>query len=361
MPPRPVSSVARLSVALVVALGGCGGLPPMRGDHVPHAVSLGSLAGLDLLVPVPEDNPLTEEKIVLGERLFFDAALSADGKVRCASCHRPEFSFADTVPVSRGVFGRRGRRNAPALVNRAYGRAFFWDGRAATLEDQVLHPVQDSVELGQALPDLVRRLTADRSYHEDFTRAFAAGVSPGTIARALASYVRTLRSGSAPVDRWRNGDAGALSAEARRGMALFTGRANCITCHVGPNFTDEDFHNTGVAARSSRYAAFDSGRVRVTGRSEDVGAFKTPTLREVARTAPYMHDGSLATLESVVAFYDSGGVPGVHLDPEIKPLRLTIEERRALVVFLEALNGTLSAGRPIGTPAPAVGRSRGFR
>ncbi len=326
----------------------------MRGDHAPNALALGPLAGLDLLVPVPEDNPLTVEKIALGERLFFDTALSADGTVRCASCHRPEHAFSDTVRISRGVYGRRGQRNAPALVNRVYGRAFFWDGRAATLEKQVLHPIQDSVEMGQPLPGLIHRLRQARSYRVAFSRAFGDEIDSTAVSRALASYVRTLRSGNAPIDRWRDGDVGALSPAARRGLALFTGRANCVACHVGPNFTDEDFHNTGVAMRSARSAPFDSGRARVTGRPADVGAFKTPTLREVARTTPYMHDGSLATLESVVAFYDNGGVAHAGLDAEVRPLGLTLEQRRDLIAFLEALTGTMPAG-PSGS---AMRRSR---
>jgi cytochrome c peroxidase len=240
------------------------------------------------------------------------------------------------------VYGRRGERNAPALINRAYGRAFFWDGRTATLEEQVLHPIRDSLEMGQPIPALIQRLRGDRSYRAAFSRAFGgAAIGSQAVARALASFVRTLRSGNASIDRWRDGDTAALSPSARRGLALFTGRANCISCHVGPNFTDEQFHNTGVSARSSRYAArVDSGRACVTGRAGDVGAFKTPTLRDVAHSGPYMHDGSLATLEEVVAFYDSGGVPNPNLDVEIKPLGLTREERLDLFAFLTALTGS---------------------
>jgi len=325
--------------SLVVTLSGCWIVRAPRAGSEHQALPMVPLAGLDLFIPVPDENPLTRDGVALGMRLFFDPMLSADGSVHCGSCHQPDHAFSDTVPVSRGVYGRLGRRNAPALVNRAYGRAFFWDGRAGTLEEQVLHPIQDSLELGQTLPALVRRLRADRSYRDEFRRAFGAPVSPNGIARALASYVRTLRSGNAPIDRWRDGDSTALSPSARRGLALFTGRANCVSCHVGPTFTDEDFHNTGIAARSSRYAAFDSGRARVTRRDADVGAFKTPTLRDVARTGPYMHDGSLATLEMVVAFYDSGGFVSPQLDAEIKPLGLTLEQRRDLVAFLEALTG----------------------
>jgi cytochrome c peroxidase len=299
------------------------------------------LSGLDLLVNVPEDNPLTVESVSLGERLFFDATLSADGVIRCASSHRPGHSFSDTVPISAGVYGRLGVRNTPAIVNRAYGRAFFWDGRAASLETQVLHPIQDSTEMGQPLPALLLRLRANQFYRDAFARAFGGGIDTSEVARALSNFVRTVRSGNAPIDRWRDGDTAAISSAARRGLSLFTGRANCITCHAGPNFTDEEFHNTGVAARSAAGAALsDSGRFRVTGRAQDIGAFKTPTLRDVALTGPYLHDGSISSLDDAVAFYDAGGHAHPQLDPEIRPLELTPEQRHDLVAFLRALTGT---------------------
>ena len=342
------SFVRPLSAATIVALSGCGLFfaprmqPGLRPLHLPP------LAGLDLLVPVPDDNPLTAAAVALGERLFFDPRLSADGTIRCASCHQPERAFSDSTSVSRGVYGRRGERNAPALINRAYGRAFFWDGRAPTLEQQVLHPIQDSVEMGQPLPALMRRLRGDGSYRSAFARAFggASAIDSSTLSRALASYVRTLRSGNAPVDRWRDGDTAALTPSAQRGLLLFIGSANCVSCHVGSNFTDEQFHNTGVSARTARYAtAEDPGRARVTGRARDAGAFKTPTLRDVARTGPYMHDGSLATLEDVVAFYDSGGRANPSLDAEIRPLHLTLEQRRDVTAFLVALTGAPSGDK----------------
>jgi cytochrome c peroxidase len=343
-----------LGAVLVSALGGCGLSGTTMTEGRKTGLVLAPIAGLDVLVPVPDDNPLTLEAVALGERLFFDPRLSADGTIRCASCHQPEHGFSDTARISRGVYGRRGERNAPPLVNRAYGRAFFWDGRATTLEVQVLHPIRDSVEMGQPIPTLIERLRSDRSYRPDFARSFGENpIDSQSVARALASYVRTLRSGNAPVDRWRDGDSAALSPSERRGLALFSGQAGCISCHAGPNFTDEDFHNTGVSARAARYATReDSGRARVTKRTQDVGAFKTPTLRDVARTGPYMHDGSLATLDDVVAFYDSGGVANPQLDADIKPLVLTEEQRRDLVAFLFALTGTTS-GR---TVAPAESR-----
>jgi cytochrome c peroxidase len=348
---RPFSAV------IIVALSGCGLVFTPRIQRARTPLQLTAVAGLDLLVPVPDDNPLTVPAVALGERLFFESRLSADNTVRCASCHRPERAFSDSASVSRGVYGRRGERNAPALVNRAYGRSFFWDGRAVTLEEQVLHPIQDSVEMGQPLPALMRRLRAERTYRAAFARAFGGSIDSSTVSRALASYVRTLRSGNAPVDRWRDGDTAALLPSARRGLLLFIGAANCVSCHVGSNFTDEQFHNTGVSARSAGYSGTeDPGRARVTGRAQDTGAFKTPTLRDVARSAPYMHDGSLATLEEVVALYDSGGRANPNLDAEIRPLHLTPDQRRDLVAFLLALTG--SETNPRTAVNPSVARNR---
>ena len=269
--------------------------------------------GLDLYLPVPEENPLNAEKIELGRRLFFDRRLSRDQSIACSSCHEPQRAFSDGRPVAVGVFGRKGRRNAPAIVNRGYGRAFFWDARVATLEEQVLKPIQDPNEMDMTLPEAAARV----------------GLQSEEIARALASYVRSLLSGNSAFDRFTNGDRGALSAEQQLGLQIFRGKGNCMACHVGPNFSDERLHNTGVAWRDGRYADEGAGH----------GDFKTATLREIARTAPYMHDGSLATLEDVVEYYDRGGNRNSGLDPEIKPLHLSPEEKRALAAFLRCLNG----------------------
>jgi len=296
------------------------------------------LSGLDVLTPVPDSNPLTLSKISLGEELFNDRSLSRDRSVSCASCHLSDHSFSDTVSFSRGVGGRRGARNAPALINRVYGRAFFWDGRVASLEEQVLHPIADTMEMGLPLREMTQRLRARTSYQRLFREAFDSEADTTTVARALATYVRTLRSGESPLDLWRDGDTTALSPAARRGFALFTGKAQCSVCHVGPNFTDELFHNTGVATRSaarSHGRPADAGRAGVSRDSKDTGAFKTPTLREISRTAPYMHDGSFATLDEVIDFYDRGGFQNDHLDPEINPLRLSAAEKTDLVELLK--------------------------
>ena len=280
--------------------------------------------GLDLYMPVPEDNPLSVQKVELGRRLFRDRRLSRDRSVACSSCHDSERAFSDGRPVPIGIGRQVGRRNAPALINRGYGRAFFWDGRAATLEEQVLQPIQDPTEMNMTLADVSERV----------------GLSASDISRALASYVRSILSGDSRFDRFIDGDRRALSPEQQDGLRVFRGKANCTACHVGPNFTDERFHNTGIAWRDGSLQ--DEGRSAVTGKPEDRGAFKTPTLREVARTAPYMHDGSFATLDEVVDYYDRGGNPNPGVDAELRPLRLTPSEKRALVAFLHALNGTVS-------------------
>jgi cytochrome c peroxidase len=289
--------------------------------------------GLDLVAPAPEGNLVTPAKVALGKRLFFDPILSRDGDLSCTSCHQPGLYFTDgrTLPV--GSEGRVGSRNVPSILNAAYGRAFLWDGRAASIEEQVLGPIQGDAELALSLAELMRRLEADERYPGYFRTAFGRGrITPDRVAQALASYVRTLRSGDSPLDRFLDGDADALSPGAREGFGLFVGKANCGTCHLAPLFTDHDFHNTGVSWGSS-----DRGRYSVTGLAEDRGRFKTPSLRNVAMTAPYMHDGSIATLAEVVEHYDRGGGANPGLDSEIRPLDLTPDEKTDLISFLEAL------------------------
>ena len=272
-------------------------------------------------MPVPDANPLTPTKIALGRKLFFDKRLSHDGTLACASCHDPKRAFSDGRKVARGINGAEGTRSTPAIINRGYGRTFFWDGRATTLEQQVLEPILNPKELGMNREDVERRT----------------GLKIGDVTAALASYVRTIRSGDSRFDQYAAGHQRALSDLERAGLALFRGKARCSTCHAGPNFTDENFHNTGVAWRDGTLTDHGAGE----------GKFKVPTLREVARTAPYMHDGSLTTLDDVVDYYDSGGNMNPWLDEDLRPLRLTSEEKRALVAFLRSLSGTVREGKKI--------------
>ncbi len=302
--------------------------------------------GLDLYMPIPEDNPLTDEKVALGRSLFSDTILSLNRRLACVNCHDPERAFTDGRAVAVGIFGRTGTRNVPTLINRGYGTSFFWDGRMASLEAQVLQPIQDRTEMDLNPAEAADRLQRHRVYPGLFRRAFGRELSVDDLARALASYVRSILSGNSPFDHYMNGERDALSEQAREGFRIFHGKGNCTACHIGPTLTDERFHNTGVAWQAGEL--LDQGRYMVTGQDEDRGAFKTPTLREVSRTAPYMHDGSLSALEDVIEFYDRGGNPNPYLDSELRPLKLRSEEKRALIRFLESLTGSVQEETSLG-------------
>ena len=302
--------------------------------------------GLDLYVPIPPGARVGPDVVALGRRLFFDADLSRDSTLACASCHQPERGFADSRKVSVGVFGRTGTRNVPAILNLTWGKTFFWDGRTATLEQQVLQPLVARNEMDVTVDDVVQRLRQNVDYRRLFDRTLGEDVTRDGLARALAAYVRSIRAGGSRFDRFADGDRDALNALERRGLNLFQGRARCTRCHLGALLTDLAFHNTGVAWRSGEPA--DSGRALVTGQAVDVGAFKTPTLRHVSRTAPYMRDGSLATLEEVVDFYDEGGHANPYLDQRLRPLGLTDRDKAALLAFLRSLEGHIQEGGPLG-------------
>jgi cytochrome c peroxidase len=298
--------------------------------------------GLDLYRPVPADNPLTPEKVALGRRLFHDRRLSAHRALSCAVCHDSSRGFSNGRTVAVGAGGVAGRRNVPTLINRVYGATFFWDGRARSLEQQVVQPLVDPHEMAATPDAIMATLRGDGGYRRQFMAAFGRAPVFDDLARALASYVRTIRSGNSRYDQFRHGSLRALNGAEQRGMRLFLGKANCWACHSGSNLSDERFHNTGIAFREGRLV--DRGRFTVTGREADRGAFKTPTLREIARTAPYMHDGSLPTIESVIEYYNRGGNANAGLDAEIRPLTLSVDDRRALAAFLRALSGTVSEG-----------------
>lgn len=323
-----------LFLASVVAVCLLAPFLPVRGQAVPLAIPL----GLDRNMPIPRDNPLTTGKIALGKRLFNDYRLSSDKTMSCESCHDPQHAFSDQRMAALGIYGRHGTRRVPRLINRGYGSTFFWDGRASSIEEQVLQPIGNPNEMGMSVDEAVKRIKADRSYRRDFKRAFKSQPTSRNVAQALASYVRSILSGNSAYDRYMNGDRAALTAGQQRGLELFRGKANCIACHSGPNFTDEKFHNTGIGWHGSSFD--DDGRFAVTHNEADRGAFKTPTLRDVANSAPYTHQGRLSTLKDLMDFYDAGGNPSPNLDPQLHPLHLSEQEKKDVIDFLGALNGT---------------------
>jgi cytochrome c peroxidase len=297
-------------------------------------------------VPFPAANPYSDAKRALGDALFHDRRMSADGKFACASCHVREQGFADGKPHSVGVPGRPLARHTPTLWNLAWGRKFFWDGRARSLEEQSAFPIQNPDEMAQSLPELTKRLAADAGYRRAFAKAFPhkPEVSAKNIAAALATYERTLVSPITRFDKWIDGDATALTADEIAGFRLFTGKAGCANCHSGWAFTDSAFYDIGLAGD-------DRGRGAVLRLPAAEHAFKTPSLREVSRSAPYMHDGSLPTLEAVIDHYAHGIVARKTVAPELgRKLEFTAAERNELVAFLKSLS---SDGDPV-PPAKIV-------
>jgi cytochrome c peroxidase len=298
------------------------------------------------LIPViwPQDNPYTPAKAELGRYLYFDKRLSADGTVSCASCHDPARGYTDCAPVSTGIRGQRGNRSSPTVINRAYSLAQFWDGRAATLEDQVKGPIANPIEMGNTHDAMVTSLRGIAGYGSLFEQAFGSPeINIDRVALAIATFERTLLSGNSKYDRYKAGDKKAMSAAQVRGMRVFFDKAQCDSCHEGVNFTLNAYANLGVGTDKPNP---DVGRFAVTKDPADWGAFKTPTLRDVARTGPYMHDGSLLNLHQVVNFYDKGGTPNKNLDKKIKPLHLSEQQKDDLVAFLEALTGEVAPVRP---------------
>lgn len=291
---------------------------------------------------VPDDNPVTEAKIELGKRLYFDKRLSADGTVSCATCHDPQKGFTDQLPFSKGVRGQLGPRNAPTVINTAFNLFQFWDGRAGSLEEQCVGPVQNPLEMANTLEGAVENVKKIAGYKPYFQAAFGSEeVTIDRLAQSISSFERTVLSGNSAWDRFVYAkDETALSDPAKRGLALFQGKAKCTRCHVGFNMTDGIFHNLGVGMNAPEP---DWGRFKVTQVEKDKGAFKTPTLRDIQKTAPYMHDGSQKTLEEVVDFYDRGGEKNPWLDPKVEPLNLSADEKADLLAFLNSLEGDWKA------------------
>lgn len=291
----------------------------------------------------PDENPYTPEKAELGKLLFFDRRLSSDGSVSCASCHDPARAFGDGAANSQGIGGQRGGRSAPTVINRAYSTLQFWDGRAPSLEEQAKGPIANPIEMTidkdteQAHRNVVGRLKTVPGYVDRFKKVFGtADFTIDHVAQAIATFERTVLSGNSAYDRYKEGDKTALTPAQVRGMDVFFKKAACDSCHLGFNFTDGSYENIGVGMDKPNP---DLGRFLVTHREEEKGAFKTPTLREVEHTGPYMHDGSMKTLEEVVEHYDKGGLENPQLSKRMKLLHLSAQEKSDLVAFLKALSG----------------------
>ena len=285
----------------------------------------------------PANNPYSLEKVELGRYLYFDKRLSADGSVSCATCHDPQHGFTDGAAFSTGIRGQKGTRSSPTILNRAYSRAQFWDGRSSTLEEQALVPMESPIEMGNSQAAIIATLRGIAGYRPLFAEAFGSDdIDIGRVTMAIACFERTVVSGNAPYDRYQRGEKSALSESQVRGMAVFFNQASCDRCHQGVNFTTNAYANEGIGTDK---VDPDVGRFAITHEARDWGAFKIPTLREVEHTAPYMHDGSLQTLEDVVDFYNQGGKPNPHLDANLRPLHFSGQQKQDLVAFLKSLSG----------------------
>ena len=292
-------------------------------------------------IEYPNDEEHSQQEIELGKVLFFDTRLSTNKQQSCASCHNPDLGFGDGMKGGLGTMGGKLGRNTPHIYNLAWSSTFFWDGRASSLEEQALGPIEAPGEMNMSLSDLIPRLQKIPYYQEAFTNVYGtSGVTAENIGKAIAAFERTVIVDDTPFDRYMNGDKSAMSPAAVRGMHLYEGKANCTKCHDGPNFTDDSFHNIGVGGN-------DPGRQDIEQGANNNGAFKTPGLRNTLLTAPYMHDGSLGTLEDVVRFYNEGGTDKKNLDKLIVPLNLTEDEIFDLVAFLGALTQPINIERPI--------------
>jgi len=312
-------------------------------------------AGMDALkalyrrpatIPFPKDNPYTPEKAALGKKLYFDTRLSVTSAQSCASCHSPSFGWGDGLAVGVGHGMQKLGRHSPTVINAAWSDIFMWDGRLPTLEAQALGPIQSAGEMNMPLDQLLKRLSSISEYRPLFALAFPQeGMSEKTLAKAIATYERTVVSERAPFDAWIEGDEKAIPEDAKRGFALFNGKAQCSACHEGWNFTNEGFQDIGLRSEDVGRGQYLPGVIKMQH------AFKTPGLREIARRAPYMHDGSLATLDAVLDHYDGGGVDRPSRSDLMKPLGLTAQEKSDLIAFLDTLTSNLTP-----TAAPVLPR-----
>lgn len=287
-------------------------------------------------IPAPPDNPVTQGKVELGFRLWFEPRLSANNKMTCATCHNHTLGFSNAQRNAAGVTGQRGDRNVPTLYGALWQRETFWDGRAKSLEEQALGPIENPIEMNESLPNVLKKLAQVPYYQRKFQEVFGTGPSAAGIAKAMASFERALTMAPTPFERYQSGEKDAMSPEQIRGMQLFfSARTQCGSCHQGPALSLGIFANIGIGMNQPNP---DLGRFAVTGMPWDKGSFKIPTLLNIARTAPYMHDGSLPSLQAVIEHYNQGGIANPELDPRVRPLGLSAVEKAELLAFLNSLS-----------------------
>lgn len=321
--PKKVVIASAVTVAVALVTGAVASAPDewLRPPTVPH----------------PENNAPTAERVDLGRMLFFDPRLSGSGAISCATCHNPAMGWSDGQKTAIGHGSKVLGRASPTILNTAYNPRQMWDGRKRTLEEQATGPIEAADEMNLPLDEMVKRLNGIEGYRLAFARAYPnEPISKDTVARAIASFERTVVSTEAPFDRWRAGNEKVVSNSVKRGFETFKGKANCAACHMGFNFTDNGFHNIGV---KSLTPGDDEGRFAHVKIKALKGAFKTPTLRDIELTAPYMRNGMYSTLEEVVDHYDRGGDTKENLSPNMKPLGLTPQEKADLVAFMKSLTG----------------------
>jgi cytochrome c peroxidase len=305
-------------------------------------------------VPYPSGNEPTPARVELGERLFFETHLSKGGTMSCATCHNPSTGWSDGLPTARGLAGKVLPRGTPTIVNAGYAGILMWDGRAASLEDQALGPMDSPDEMAGNSDEVLRFLVADAGYRQSFALAYPGeSIDRGTLAKAIASFERTVVSKESPFDRWLAGERDAMSPQQVRGFRIFTSpdKGNCATCHQAPHFIDDGFHNIGLPSYGNEHP--DLGRYAIKPVAVNKGAFKTPGLRDVGATAPYFHDGSAASLAEVVEHYVDGGRVKTNLSANMKPIVLTAQEKEDLVAFLNAL----TSDRPVISPLRRAART----
>jgi cytochrome c peroxidase len=324
-----------VGLLISVLIAGCKSVTPdTTGGYTPDIQPLPQQLASYEPMPVPPDNPLTPEKVALGRQLFFDERLSGDGSRSCYSCHLCEHGLTDGLPKAIGAFNKSLPRSSPTLWNIGYHHEFYWDGRSASLEKQA-SAAWTGANMGAKADEIVTKLNALQGYKTQFHKVFNGDATPDNVAKAIAAYERTIISGNTAWDRWKAGDANAMSASAIRGWNIFQA-IKCNNCHDGVLFTDQQYHNVGIGMDQKEP---DPGRGKVTNKPEDTGAFKTPTLRDIAKSAPYFHDGSAPTLEAALDIMLAGGKPNEHLDKKnLEKHNISPDQREDLLNFLKALN-----------------------